>query len=1158
MSSDLPPKLFFIFFLSLLPVIVSGQNKSLIIKTDSIPVNIYNKYVISSFSIIPGSEQIQIRGILLSDDNYSIDYGRGVFSISRSFPHSILDTVIISYLSLNLSVVRENYKKKLVIQTTGADFRDTVFAVSTRNDGLLTGDAIFGEGIQKSGTIIRGFQFGTNKDLTLQSGLRLQLSGKLSDDIEIVAALTDESSPIQPEGNTESLEELDKVFIQLRHKNASGVFGDYDFTSSTGQFGTIFRRLQGLQGEVFFDNYNAKVAIAGSRGKFNTNTFTGQDGVQGPYRLSGSNGERDIIIISGTEKVFLDGELMKRGDNNDYIIDYSNAEITFTTRRLIVSTSRISIDFEYSDRKYSRNFLSGETSVKLFDNKLKLGVLYAREGDNKDSPVDLLLTDSDIKLLESAGGDRKKAVKPGVSLAEPDSLGRRRGAYELVDSLIAGESVTFYRYAPGADSAIYNVSFSYSGEQQGDYIRRGIGQFFFVGKNAGNYLPVVYLPLPELKQNLALNLEYELDGILRMKIELGGSRYDLNQFSSDESSKINGYSRQTQINILPRDIEISGLELGNASLSVKERYVEGKFSSLDRFNDVDFSRNYNTGLFSGTANEQLIETRLDYRPVKQISVASLYGYLDRGGNLKSDRYNNSMRMKWENGIEGNFNFDYVKSDVSTLSSRWLKQRGELKSAAWIINPVFEYTGESRSDNRAGTDSVSSSSYYFLELAPGFESVPFKGLSVTLKYVLREDELPVNGILVKESDSRGGELELKFDSWKELNSSVRITVREKKYSRIFRERGSLDQQTILIKSRNRVNLFDRLLNGDIFYEVSTQRTAVLQRVFVKVEKGRGNYIYIGDRNGNGVTDENDFEPTLFDGDFIAVTVPSDELFPVIDLKTGFRLKIDPGQINAPGFAGAILKNITAETVGQADENSRETELSRIYLLDFGSFLNPATTIKGSQFLQQDIFILENNPGLNFRLRFSQRRSLSQFSGGAENGLFSERSIRTRLQLVKEFSLQIDYLNNINNLSAGKNSNRNRAIGSDELSIDFNYRPDKNVEFGLKIRFNKSTDRFPETPTEVDINSQSVRLNLFFAGSGRGRIEIERTEIIPSATQNYIPFELTGGNATGKNYYWRTNFDYRISVNLQISAGYEGRLQGAGRVIHTARAEARAYF
>lgn len=78
----------------------------------------------------------------------------------------------------------------------------------------------------------------------------MQLSGRISEDIEIVAALTDENTPIQPEGNTERLEELDKVFIQVKHSNVVGTFGDYQVKQRTGEFGVIDRKLQGLMGSL--------------------------------------------------------------------------------------------------------------------------------------------------------------------------------------------------------------------------------------------------------------------------------------------------------------------------------------------------------------------------------------------------------------------------------------------------------------------------------------------------------------------------------------------------------------------------------------------------------------------------------------------------------------------------------------------------------------------------------------------------------------------------------------------------------------------------------------------------------------------------------------------------------------------------------------------
>ena len=102
--------------------------------------------------------------------------------------------------------------------------------------------------------------------------------------------------------------------------------------------------------------------------------------MQGPYQLTGLSGERDIIVLAGTEKVFLDGIEMVRGENNDYIIEYANATITFTPKKLITNASRISVDFEYTDRRYSRNFLGTSGIKKFMNEKLKIAFnIYRRE-----------------------------------------------------------------------------------------------------------------------------------------------------------------------------------------------------------------------------------------------------------------------------------------------------------------------------------------------------------------------------------------------------------------------------------------------------------------------------------------------------------------------------------------------------------------------------------------------------------------------------------------------------------------------------------------------------------------------------------------------------------------------------------------------------------
>ena len=71
----------------------------------------------------------------------------------------------------------------------------------------------------------------------------------------------------------------------------------------------------------------------------------GRDGDQGPYQLVGKDGNKEIVILAGTEKVWCNGKEMIRGANYDYIIDYSTAEVIFTPKVMIDFDSDLSFMF---------------------------------------------------------------------------------------------------------------------------------------------------------------------------------------------------------------------------------------------------------------------------------------------------------------------------------------------------------------------------------------------------------------------------------------------------------------------------------------------------------------------------------------------------------------------------------------------------------------------------------------------------------------------------------------------------------------------------------------------------------------------------------------------------------------------------------------------
>ncbi len=1148
----------FLLIIPALPGIFAQNKYSTVSVTDSIPINLNNEYEISSVSIIPFSEKIVLRSSILERDrDYQFSYSTTTFALSDTLPYSIFDTLIVTYQTVRLGLQKE-YKKRSLVIRFDEERGDTIKVVQTEGAGF-TPEAIFGPGIQKSGTLIRGFTVGTTKDFSLSSGLRLQLSGKLTEDIEVVAALTDQNTPIQPEGNTERLEEIDKVFIQIKHPNATGIFGDYNLNNRNGEFGVINRKLQGLMGTVNFDPHGGYVAIAGQRGKFNTINFNGTDQVQGPYQLTGLNGERDIIVLAGTEKVFLDGIEMIRGENNDYIIEYANATITFTPKRLITNASRIAVDFEYTDRRYARNFLGSGASTSLFEDRLKIAFQYLQEGDDQNSPIDISLTEEDKQILGEAGDDPLKAVKSGVTLVEPDSLGIIRGIYQAVDTLINNELYTYYVYNPGDSLSIYNVSFSFVGEKKGDYVREALGQFRFVGIGEGGYLPIIFIPIPQLKQlgnftasikpfeNVTLNLEY------------AGSLWDKNRFSDIDDGDNYGFATNIFLNVLPTQITLGSISLGKIGFSYKDRFINKKFTSTDRFNEVEFDRIYNTTGSSTLEDEQFREAKINLIPVDELNITSSAGFLKRGDSFKSDRYNGIFRLSDQQQYNVFYNLDYVDTRNLNRKSKWLRQAGDAHYVFWKFKPGINFLAENKEDQNKGKDSLLTGSLKYTELNPYLQLIDLEGLGFTAKYSYRDDYFPLEGLMKKESESRAQIYELTYRGIEEVSTLLNLTIRNRKYTDAYKQIGFLDTEQLLIRSQSKFNFWEQIINGDLFYEVSTEKQARLEKVFIRVEQGTGNYRYLGDLNGNGISDENEFEPTLFDGDFILVTIPTDELFPVINLKTNTRWKIKYGDIFQPNsFLGTVFEPLSTETSWRIEEITREDDLAKIYLMQLKYFQIPGVTIRGANFFLQDIFINENRQDLSFRFRYSQRFAMSDFNTGVENGYNRERSIRIRFRLVKEISIQTDIANITDNVDAPQPSTRSRRIVDNNIISDFSYRPIRYLEVGFKFKFGRSEDTFPEKPTIIDLNSQLLRINLSFAQTGRLRLEVERNELVVNTSENFIPFELLNGNQPGKNYFWRLNFDYRVASFLQTTIGYDGRWQGEGRVIHTARAEARAYF
>ena len=93
---------------------------------------------------------------------------------------------------------------------------------------------------------------------------------------------------------------------------------------------------------------------------------------------------------------------MRRGEGNDYTIDYTAPSITFTFHRPIHSGMQVLVEFEFSNKAYQRTLTGVDSVIRSSDDFLTVGVAGVREEDSRYNDM-LGLTDADRLRLQRAG-----------------------------------------------------------------------------------------------------------------------------------------------------------------------------------------------------------------------------------------------------------------------------------------------------------------------------------------------------------------------------------------------------------------------------------------------------------------------------------------------------------------------------------------------------------------------------------------------------------------------------------------------------------------------------------------------------------------------------------------------------------------------------------
>ena len=194
---------------------------------------------IDTLSIYPNSFEAFVGETPLSSAQYSLNFSSAFFVINQPIEDSI--RFVYQVFPFDLS-------KQYLLRDSSLVFdKDRDNSALFKIENFFSVDDVFGGNeLNKNGSISRGISFGNNQDLGINSSLNLELSGKISSNLKILASVSDANIPIQPEGNTNKLQEFDKVFIQIYNDRLKLIAGDFWLSKPTGYFMNYRKRAQGL------------------------------------------------------------------------------------------------------------------------------------------------------------------------------------------------------------------------------------------------------------------------------------------------------------------------------------------------------------------------------------------------------------------------------------------------------------------------------------------------------------------------------------------------------------------------------------------------------------------------------------------------------------------------------------------------------------------------------------------------------------------------------------------------------------------------------------------------------------------------------------------------------------------------------------------------
>lgn len=993
-------------------------------------------------------------------------------------------------------------------------------------------------GFEKKGYLNRSFSMGSTQQMGSNSNLDLQFKGELSPNFFLEGNLTDRRLPFQAEGNTTTLRELDQIYIKGYGSFGTLEAGDKIISAPTqSKYLAYNRRIQGIRYSHQTEKLSVYAGTAVSRGKFASVTLVPSEGVLGPYRIVGPDGEWAVIVLANSEKVYLDGILLQRGTPNGYTIDYNLGEISFAQGITITRFSRIRVEYQAFTQSYRRTITEAGALWKLSKN-FQLGFNHFTEADDPNKPF-LFIPNKGIEEAMAYAGNQ--ALEGWVSSIKPAQGFRPNEILYKKTVSLYGDTLLEWVNTPTSET-LFTASFLAVPLGKGDYepvqtLAQG-KVFRYVGKGLGTFMPIQKIATPSKKSLSTLSAHWAITKGQNLVAEAAFQNNSFNRYApGDLKSEALYLSHEWKQKINGKiDMETQ----------VGHRHSGAGFTGIDRYRALEWSRMWSLPM------QDSAKPQPENNQWAKLSITQ-----NKGGfvNFEAERVN---RQNTVNGFRYQTDFSQPIGKFLT-SGRWgqnshqLMNRQVFRQDEWLElkmpiqkgwQTALVWQSEKNSLSAKNSDSLWAGALWFQQQSLLVSKTDSLNLPVEIRLTRRQDA----GI-------KEGKRDIEWEAY-QIDGKTQLVNKELQAVWNYRSNKNLFQPLAPVENNLSFGLDwsrrrkDEFLNLTLTYQAATGRELKRDYRFVlSPVPGMGTHKWI-DFNNDGLQQIDEFVEAILpeEKQYIKLLAPTNEMVPAYQSKLVYSGVVASPQNRAPtSLINWLFKKVHWHILMEADRKTMDNDWQN-RMNPFAIDADRALALSNRQAFSNKLLINPNNTRWNGQLRKGRRTQRFVQSQGFDSRTVDDWHMEANFSPNSDWEFSAAKSNTHNAVESNYLQARNYEFGTSEWSFETRW------QLGTKTLYSINYKRGKKNPSGAEANTmkfQKLSLEARYSLNTNTRIS-SRLQCFDFAYQgemrSALAYELLEAWSVGRNYQWQCEIDHTTPTGMKIGFRYEGRQMPSRPLIH----------